>query len=149
MDAFKEWKIPQPQSSVTIVLLQELVERKHNEKEYKAKTLFYGYVLTFLIIMIGGILVYELEKSTAFLVQSISAKTTPLLSLFFAMSIVAFYQLRKFTKKCKKAEDEFESLRLEVLDRSDELFEGQNQWENRHSVFSYMKETFDINLYYK
>ncbi|KMM38121.1 DUF2663 family protein [Guptibacillus hwajinpoensis] len=149
MDVFKQWNLPQPQSNVTIVLLQELVERKNDEKHFKAKSLFYGYVLTFLILIIGAIFLYELERSTALFVRSVSPTTTPFLSVTILMSIAAFYQLRKFNKKCKKAEDEFESLRLEVLDRSDELFEGQIQWENRDDVFKYMKETHDVNLYYK
>ena len=149
MDALKEWNLPQPQSKVTIVLLQELVERKNVEKQYKGKSQSYGYILAFLLVSIGCFFWYELENSTSFFVNELSFRSVPMLLLLIISCIVTYFQLRKFTKKSKKAEDEFESLRLEILDRSDELFEGQQQWESRHQVFKYLKEEYDINLYYK
>ncbi|MCA0990819.1 DUF2663 family protein [Guptibacillus hwajinpoensis] len=149
MDALKEWNLPQPQSKVTIVLLQELVERKIVEKQYKAKSQSYGYILAFLLVSMGCFFWYELENSTSFFVNELTFNTIPMLLILVISSVVTYFQLRKFSKKTKKAEDEYESLRLEILDRSDELFEGQKQWESRHVVFKYLKEEYDINLYYK
>ncbi|WP_347549813.1 DUF2663 family protein [Pseudalkalibacillus hwajinpoensis] len=149
MTAFKQWNLPQPQSDVTMVLLQELVDRKNEEEKYKAKSLLYGYVFMLFVLITGGLVVLELERSTTMFISILTLKSNPFLTLFFLLSIVVYYQVRKFTKKCKKAEDELESLRIEVLDRSDELFEEKSQWQNRHDVFKHMKERYDINLYYK
>lgn len=149
MDALKEWNLPQPQSKVTIVLLQELVERRIVEKQYKAKSQSFGYILVLLLVSMGCFFWYEIQKSTSFFVNELSSRSAPMLLILFISSIVTYFQLRKFSKKSKKAEDEYESLRLEILDRSDELFEGQQQWESRHVVFKYLKKEHDINLYYK
>ncbi|WP_226657361.1 DUF2663 family protein [Guptibacillus hwajinpoensis] len=146
MDALKEWKLPQ-QSKVTIVLLQELVERKNSEKQYKAKSQTYGYLLAFILVTMGGLVWYELENSTSFFISELSIRSLPIMLVI--SSVITYFQLRKFSKKSKKAEDEFESLRLEIIDRSDELFKDQHQWESRHDVFNYLKEAYDINLYYK
>ncbi len=149
VDAFKQWNLPQPQSKMTNVLLEELVERKNAEIQFKGKSQFYGYVLSCLLLGIGCLLWYELEKNSSLFVNGFSPSLMPFFMLMVSLSIVAYFQLRKIAKKCKKAEEEFESLRLEILDRSDELFEGQLQWQNRHAVFKYLKDQHEINLYYK
>lgn len=146
VDALKEWKLPQ-QSKVTIVLLQDLVERKNSEKQNKAKSQTYGYFLAFILLAMGGLVWYELDHSTSFFISELSMRSLPIMLII--SGVITYFQLRKYSKKSKKAEDEFESLRLEIIDRSDELFKDQQQWESRHDVFDYLKETYDINLYYK
>lgn len=146
VDALKEWKLPQ-QSKVTIVLLQELVDRKYFEKQYKAKSQTYGYFLAFILVAMGGLVWYELENSHSFFISELSMRSVPVMLVIGG--VITYFQLRKFSKKSKKAEGEFESLRLEIIDRSDELFKNQQQWESRHDVYHYLKEEYDINLYYK
>ncbi|MCA0985822.1 DUF2663 family protein [Guptibacillus algicola] len=149
MDALKQWNLPQPQSDVTLVLLNELVERKMEEKQYKAKSQFYSYVFMLLLVGSGGLIVYQLQVSTSILWEVFSFSRAPFIVILIMLTGFVYYLLRRVTKKLKKAEDELDSLRLEVIDRSEELWKNESQWEKRHDVFTYMKDNFDINLFYK
>ncbi|WP_270179091.1 DUF2663 family protein [Alkalihalobacillus sp. CinArs1] len=149
MDALKQWNLPQPQSDVTLVLLSELVDRKREERQYKAKSEFYSYALMILLVVSGGFLVYQLQVSSSILWEAFSLSKAPFIVLMFLLNGFVYYQLKRVTKKLNKAEDELDSLRLEVIDRSEELWKSEAQWEKRHDVFSYMKEEYDINLFYK
>lgn len=149
MDALKQWNLPRPQSDVTLVLLNELVERKMEEKEYKAKSQFYSYVFMLLLVGSGGLIVYQLQVSTSILWEVFSLSKAPFIVVLIMLTGFVYYLLRRVTKKLKKAEDELDSLRLEVIDRSEELWKSESQWEKRHDVFTYMKDNYDINLFYK
>ncbi|WP_377888758.1 DUF2663 family protein [Alkalihalobacillus sp. R86527] len=149
MDALKQWNLPQPQSDVTLVLLNELVERKLEEKQYKAKSQYYGYAFMLLLVASGSLMVYQLQVTTSVLWEVFSFSKAPFIVILLMLTGFVYYLLRRVTKKLKKAEDELDSLRLEVIDRSEELWKNESQWEKRHDVFSYMKENYDINLFYK
>lgn len=149
MDALKQWNLPQPQSDVTMVLLNELIERKREEDQYKTKTHIYGYILMFLLVVCGGLLVYQLQVSPTVLWELFSFSSAPVLLILLMLSGITFYQLRRVSKKLKKAEGELDLLRLEVIDRSEELWKSEAQWERRHDVFNYMKINHDINLFHK
>jgi hypothetical protein len=52
-------------------------------------------------------------------------------------------------KKLDKAEKEFQLLRCEIINKSKQLWEKEEEWKNRHKVFEMMKKNYDINLYHE
>lgn len=50
-------------------------------------------------------------------------------------------------EKKEKAEKEFHDLRCEIIEKSKDLWKSDG-WGQRHKIFSYLKSTYDINLYH-
>lgn len=53
-----------------------------------------------------------------------------------------------YSKKFKKSESEFHSLRCEVIRRGEEIWPGE-QWNNRHETFQELDDVYGINLYHE
>ena len=67
-----------------------------------------------------------------------------LLLLFTSYGGVLFYK-----NKCDKAEVEFHALRCEIIQKSADLWRGEQEWNKRHKWFEIMKAKYDINLFYE
>jgi hypothetical protein len=67
-----------------------------------------------------------------------------LLVLFSMYWMILFYQ-----KKCEKAEEEFDALRCEIIQKSNDLWKEEKEWKERYKLFEWMKQQYDINLYYE
>lgn len=51
--------------------------------------------------------------------------------------------------KMDKAEKEYQLMRCEIINKSKQLWEKEEEWKSRHKVFEMMKKNFDINLYHE
>ncbi|WP_368504539.1 DUF2663 family protein [Alkalihalophilus sp. As8PL] len=152
MKQFKEWNInPYALTKVSLVMLEEMVTRKEKWDQYKKAK---DHWSLFTLLSLGLFLLFGAQ-----VIRSVGGAIGPnllsilvgnvfllLLILLFAVGLV---QVKLFTKKVTKAEDEFESLRIECIDRSSELWEEDQGWKYRDDVFTYMKKNHDVNLYYK
>ncbi len=52
-------------------------------------------------------------------------------------------------KKYKKADDDYEAIRSDFIDRNEEWWSDEEQWEKRHIVFEFMKKNYNINIFHK
>ncbi|WP_183251335.1 YpbF family protein [Anoxybacteroides tepidamans] len=67
-----------------------------------------------------------------------------LLLLFTSYGGILFYK-----NKCDKAEGEFHALRCEIIQKSADLWRGEQEWNERHKWFEIMKTKYGINLFYE
>jgi hypothetical protein len=150
MEQFKEWQLKQllvPE--VGLQLLKTLVERKQREEYYEKQLTKWG-ITVFVFLFLGFL--YIFVKGLPLLVNFSELSKVlydPIIWMITAAIIFSYYKLSKCKKSCKKAEEEFEKLRLEIIKRTGELWSDEKQWENRHFVFEFMKSHFHINLYHE
>ena len=151
MQEFKEWKFNNKYTSdVMMEILKRLVESKKKEKKYETIHFWWG-LTTLLCLLLAGCYVYwsKLMVTNTF-ITSLQALTSDIFFMVFVIIIVlCLLQLKYSKKKFEKAEKEFESLRMEVIERTVELWENEEHWKNRHKVFEVMEKEYDINLYHK
>ncbi|MEY8190946.1 YpbF family protein [Peribacillus simplex] len=69
--------------------------------------------------------------------------------LFLAAAIGLYGYMVLIKKKLDKAEKEFQLLRCEIINKSKQLWEKEEEWKSRHKVFEMMKKKYDINLYHE
>ncbi|WP_078553227.1 DUF2663 family protein [Bacillus alkalicellulosilyticus] len=135
-------------SSIGIVLLDTLVERKNKEK--KIETLLTNWSLTTLgCLLLGCIYGYYTFSSQNVQNKLDGMASNILLFVFIGILAVCLSQIKLVKKKLEKAEDEFDALRFEVIERSEELWDTKERWKNREKVYELMKNEYDVNLFHK
>jgi hypothetical protein len=132
-------------------MLENVVKRKRKFDDYK-----YNHNLSILITLVlsFGFLVYlyktvVIPYSYSFM-EMFSIFFQRELNLFFLVIVMGMYGMMMLLKtKREKAEKEYHALRCEIVDRSKDLWKKEEEWKNRHNVFSMMKEKYDINLFHE
>ncbi|WP_171016932.1 DUF2663 family protein [Pseudalkalibacillus caeni] len=152
MDGLQTWKLKQSNlSEVTIVMLEKLVERKQEEQKYKKSTRSYGLILLAYLFSAALYYYFVLLQGDGLLNidywMGLMGKVIfwPLLAILIAVLVL----MHTAQRKLKKAEDDYESLRAEIIDRCEELWQGEDLWERRGTVFDFLQQNYDINLYHK
>jgi len=69
--------------------------------------------------------------------------------IFVGILVTVHYRIKFIDKKAEKAEKEYNALRCEIIQRSEELWPEGEKRNNRHRFFKEMLEKHDINLYYE
>ena len=69
--------------------------------------------------------------------------------LFLVATTGIYGYMMMVKKKMDKAEKEFQLLRCEIINKSKQLWEKEDEWKNRHKVFDMMKKNYDINLFHE
>ncbi len=137
-------------SNVVKVMLDELVLRQEKLTRMERARIYWAlFVLACLAALLFfsyDLLTWRQSTITGNLLNV--ATSEPLLLILVALIIIGMMQVRLFVKKSTKAEDEFESLRKEVIERNSELWEGDHLWQQREAIYSYMKKNYGINLYH-
>lgn len=64
-----------------------------------------------------------------------------------ALTIGVYGFMIVWKQKKDEAEEKYEDLRCEIIDKSNDLWKQEKAWQNRHLVFEIMKSHFDIDLY--
>lgn len=136
---------------VTRVSLNALIERKQDKNRYKLAGI---KAALFLIVMFAALMLYTTITKQALLnhfnQQAFQALVSdPLILLLAACLLFGFMQIQYYGKKYQEADDDYEALRYDLIERSEESWPDPVQWRNRHVVFAFMEETYDINLYHK
>lgn len=142
----EDWTDP-----ATKQMLQNLVERKRKYDRLKSQhqlilfvavsfSCFYFYYVYRLIYL------PHFHSVTALFSAFFDDRFNP----FFLFALLAVYGLTGIWKrKADEAEEEFEALRREIIDKSKDLWDDGGSWKKRHIVFEIMKNHFDINLYHE
>lgn len=128
--------------------LQKL-KKKHQKKEAELK--FYKGVLVLIaVLFIAYILIFTVLPYRFFYSTMISMLINDVYHyVFVGMLATVHYRLKFLDKKAEKAEKEYNALRSEVIQRTEELWPEGEKRNNRHRFFREMKEKYDINLYYE
>ncbi|WP_088102250.1 DUF2663 family protein [Halalkalibacter urbisdiaboli] len=150
MGELKKWKLNESVTGVIEVMLEELITRKHKlEKLEKAKT-WWSLLVMFCLAVFLFFGYEHFMKGSTYGANFLSILfENQLLLLLIVVLAIGLSQVRYFEKKAKKAEKEFDALREEFIDRSSELWDGDEDWTNRQNVFTMMEKEFEINLFYK
>ncbi|TWI54610.1 DUF2663 family protein [Halalkalibacter nanhaiisediminis] len=133
------------------VMVKELVIRKNKlEKLEKAKVNWSLFTLMCLAIFLlfGYQLIIGQNGSFGNSILTEFTKS-PFLFVLLLLFTISFIEIHFFEKKATKAENEFEALRMELIERNTELWPNDESWEVRDRLYSYMKDKHNINLYYK
>ncbi|ALF11351.1 YpbF family protein [Parageobacillus thermoglucosidasius] len=135
---------------VTKQMLLGVIEKKQEWERLKKHSLilqlvaFGGFTAFFIYVLLG--LLIPSGTWTAF-VQAFFGKTA---HLYMLLLLLTSYWIALHNKrKCDKAEEEFHSLRCEIIQKSADLWKEEQQWKERHKLFERMKKEYDINLYYE
>ncbi|WP_059103507.1 DUF2663 family protein [Shouchella shacheensis] len=135
-----------PPRPVASVLLEELVLRKAKLDKMERGRMYAG-----LSVLASAVLLLVLISRTITMRSLPLAEltATPLRIAVLLVLAGALARLTTLSKKAKKKENEYDDLRAEVIERSEELWYDDDDWAERASVFAAMKERHDINLYHK
>ncbi|HEX7065868.1 MAG TPA: DUF2663 family protein [Bacillales bacterium] len=136
---------------VTTKLLIELVDRKEEAKRCKTSVM---KVTLFLIVLVIVLLFYIFVVKQGALSHFSSGMFPSILSdpfvwLLVIGLIVGFFRLKQVTRKYEEADDDYEALRCELIDRSEELWPKLAYWDIRHHLFEHLETEYEINLYFK
>ncbi|HET7578587.1 MAG TPA: DUF2663 family protein [Bacillales bacterium] len=138
-------------SEVTLRVLNELVERKLEEKQCKSAVTRAGLFL--MMVFVAFLLYIWSARERLFdgfsLAAFSAAFSDPFLWILAAALLFGFFHLQHVSKKYEDADEDFEELRCELVDRSEELWSDPEQWKNRHHVFLYLEKEYRINLFHK
>ena len=135
-------------SKIVETMLEELIARHQSfQKLEKTRNIWAIIMIIFSVFMLfisNEILMIKSEPNQIF--TQITNEPRFIFLLFLVMLL--FSQFHFLTKKTLKAEKDFEELRIEIIERSNELWESDILWEKRHEVYTYMKKVHNINLYF-
>lgn len=136
---------------VTKKMLQKVVERKRKYDILHFRhlvvmwtTIFSAFLFFFYIYKTIAI---PYSHSFAVMFSQFVENIKNLYSLIFIGGLFGFMNVLR--EKRDKAEKEFHALRCEIIDKSTDLWNKEDQWKNRHIVFEMMKKEYDINLYHE
>lgn len=137
--------------AVTAKVLQELMDRKDEVTRWKnaaAKATLFLFVLLAVFLFYVFVIKQGLLSrfSPGMFRETLS---DPFIWLLAIGLIACFFRLRHVTAKYEEADDDYEALRCELIERSTELWPKLDQWEGRDRYFAYLENEYDINLYFK
>lgn len=133
------------------VIIKDLCElkKKHDKKEaelkfYKgglllASVLFLVYVLFFSVVPYR----FHFNSMITVLINNVNNY------FFIALIVTFFYRMKFIEKKAESAEKEYNALRCEVIQRTEELWPDGERRQKRHLFLKEMKDKYNINLYYE
>ncbi len=133
------------------VIINDLkkLKKKHQKKEAELK--FYkGAFILIAALFLAYVLIFTVLPYRFFLSSMISVLINDVYHyVFVGMLITVHYRIKFIDKKTEKAEKEYNALRCEIIQRSEELWPEGEKRNNRHRFFKEMIEKHDINLYYE
>lgn len=135
---------------VTKQMLLAVIEKKRKWERLKKNAIFLqlvafsGFTSFFIYVLVD--LVVPSGTWAAF-VQAFFGRTVHLYILLWLFT--SYWAGLYYKRKCDKAEEEFHSLRCEIIQKSTDLWKEEQQWKERHKLFELMKKEYDINLYYE
>jgi hypothetical protein len=150
MNALNHWRINPFVNDLTSIVLGQLVEKKAEKDRWKKAINQWGLSMIFVVIA-TFVYLYFYKISTA------ATYDNPLLLLFgdemvwicMAYLILSSFHMIWMKKKYKKADDDFEAIRSDFIDRNEEWWSDEEQWNMRHVVFEFMKKEYNINIFHK
>ncbi len=150
MNALNHWKIKPFVNELTSIVLAQLVDKKAEKDKWKKAINQWGLSMIF-VVLATFVYLYYYKLPTA------SEFSNPLTLLFSdemvwictGFIIFSSFYMIWMKKKYKKADDDFEAIRKDFIDRNEEWWSDEEQWNQRHVVFEFMKHEYNINILHK
>ncbi|WP_100488126.1 DUF2663 family protein [Sporolactobacillus pectinivorans] len=135
--------------ALTFEILQELIKRKEKETFWKKRQSIAG-----IFLMVSGCIfvlyffIVRNQRLTTLhgIAQIISEPSSWLIG---AAGLLLFFIYIRTYRAAEDAEDDFDELRAEVIDRGWELWPKEHEGNGRYEVMHYLLDEKDINLFYK
>ena len=135
---------------VTKVILQRIIAHKKEWDDMK-KRMKWSFILFLLSLTLFGLYIYQhvVIPNHSSIERMIGTMIDDGRIFWFVAFVGSFGWLVSFyKKKSEKAEQDFHALRCEFIQKSSELLQEET-WKKRHLLFTWMKETYDIQLYHE
>ncbi|GGH79116.1 flagellar basal body-associated protein FliL [Pullulanibacillus pueri] len=136
-------------SEHTYYLLNKVKERKRKKDNYK-KIL---YSLSLMVLILCAVALYTLFDGQGTQAEETISIANMLQNTFFTRILVAFlgvFTLWRFaSKKYEEVDKEYEKLRIEIIERSQELWSHTYDKDSVVQAYHTLKQDYDINLYHK
>lgn len=135
----------------TKMMLQKVVDKRRKYTRLKGQHLIVLW-LTSIIACLFFLYVYETiiqpyGYSFAAMFSAFIQKTEHLYMLF--VFIGGYGTMNLLRTKRDDAEQEYDELRCEIIDKSSDLWCDKDAWKQRHRVYEMMLQKYDINLYHE
>ncbi len=133
-------------SNVGKYLIAEIIERK--AEEVRAEKILNRWSYTSIICLVIGGCYFLVNFYYSYSFIHVLAND------FFMFCIIALFgisllQVKLAKNKLDKAEDDYDQLRSEMIERSEEIWNTEELWKERDYVYEQLKKKFDVNLYHK
>ena len=130
-------------------LIKKIKERKKKKERYKMAL----YTLSLLILILCGVAIYCLFDGRVTQEQYALSLDSFLQNRFLFNLILAFIGLflvfRFVGKRYEEVDRDYEKLRVEIINRSKELWSHHYDPDSEGLVYDYLKKDYDINLFHK
>jgi hypothetical protein len=140
-------------SGITFTILSELIKRKKEKDKWKSRESISGLVLT---ICVGIMIIYVFFFHPGMLSSMHDLKALigrPFSWAYVALCVALILLFTYCHGEREDAEDDYDELRDEIIERTDELWINDEPDTNgdtdRFHILSLLKKKFDINLFYK
>lgn len=134
---------------ITREILSELVVRKKQAARLKKKRNTAGYlVIAAGILLAAGFFLLNGQTPASFHQFSLMLRQ-PAVWLFAAIMMILIISYMKTQRDTTDAEDDFDELRKQVIDRASELWPKEPDGHTRTEVMRALLSEYDINLFYK
>lgn len=132
-------------------MLENVIKRKNKFDLYKRRHLIAVWatigIASFYFIYLYQTIAAVYSYSFAAMFSAFVNDSRNFYYLVFCVGVYGLMNLLR--EKREKAEKEYHALRCEIVDRSKDLWKKEDEWKNRHLVFDFMKEKYDINLFHE
>ena len=133
------------------VIINDLkkLKKKHQKKEAEL-TFYKGALILIAALFLAYVFIFTVLPYRFYYSSMISVLINDVYHyIFVGMLVTIHYRLKFLDKKADKAEQEFNALRREVIQRTEELWPEGEKRNNRHRFLKEMLEKHNINLYYE
>lgn len=130
-------------------ILVQLIERRELEESYKRRRLQCGVLF---IASVAGFILYVCFVKLAHIDQIYHFKQVaadPVIWFFGGMSLVMAMIWIDIKAKYDDADDEYDDLRKEVIDRADELWYHELDGSGKYETLQFLLKEKGINLFHK
>ena len=134
---------------VTKQIILNLIDKKMKYLKYK-KVHFILLLISITFSFVTFYYFYHSAVNQSFsmldFLMILSRQKYFMILLFIGFSL--FGSVKIFSEKMASSEKEFHDLRCEIIDKSGDLWPGE-QWDIRHNIFALLKSKYNINLYHQ
>ncbi|MCL1631853.1 YpbF family protein [Sporolactobacillus sp. CPB3-1] len=140
-------------SGTALIILSELLERKKKREKWRKRE---ALSASGLIFFTGTTLIYIFflhTESLGSMHQLRSLIGSPVVWMLLSLSMAGLLFFSYCHNEREDAEDDYDELREEIIERSDELWPAEQPDANgdtkHYRILHQLKKEFDINLFYK
>lgn len=150
MEDFKGFIKKMNISEIPATILEGLINKKRKEETFRNRLLKCALSLLCTVILF---IIYFIFKTSG--TGNIGSNPLSFIledKIFLMLFMLFFILLGRMTflqKKFDKAEKEVDALREEIIDRSSEIWDTIEDWNQRVIIYKHLNETYDINLFHK